>query len=424
MNLPPHPKLIIASIALLWCKGILSATLETEVTTTSQPSISPLTTTHWHQKAPYNDLCPIIEDGHVKTAAGCVAVAAAQVAYYWYKDNPQSTLYDTPTYPYGKAPVTYSVPEGTPYKWELMRDSYTLEEPDEEQQAVARLIYVIGTSSWLKYAASTGGYINDVTTTLSQQLKLYSNYARKSDYSQEEWEQLLRNELENGRPVIYSGTKGTYGHAVVVDGYDAIQNLFHFNFGWGGPEDGYYTVDDSTGMDGYCLGQACLYGIRPRKRNVTASISPSMEMTLGESTAINVTIDCNSTLDLKTMYLFLTVGESGEYLPSEATVTITKAIPSGSGEHEFTITMTPQIVGEDCLLTLTDENMDILAQTNISIHKESVIADMETTDSAQNMAIWSLDGRMANNHSISRGSKGKTMPRGLFISNGRKWLLK
>ena len=87
-----------------------------------------LLTTHWHQQAPYNDLTPYIEDGHVKTAAGCVAVAAAQIVYYWRKDNPSETSYDTPVYPYGKAPVTYSIPAGTPMEWELMHDSYTLKE--------------------------------------------------------------------------------------------------------------------------------------------------------------------------------------------------------------------------------------------------------------------------------------------------------
>lgn len=238
-------------------------------------SIAPLTTSHWHQNAPYNGLCPVVADGNLKTAAGCVAIAAAQIIYYWRDHNPATTTYDTPTYPYGKAPVTYSVPAGTPYEWELMKDSYTDDDSEASRDAVARLVYVIGTSAWLSYGATTGGSIYDVINPLVSQFQMTAQYATKNVFSQEEWEELLYQELANGRPVLYAGTKNGSGHAVVIDGYDATRRLFHFNFGWGGDEDGYYTVDDATGMDGYSQSQKCVYGILPKSIAEDTAMRPA-----------------------------------------------------------------------------------------------------------------------------------------------------
>ena len=51
-------------------------------------SIAPLLTSHWHQSSPYNDRCPFIPGTKNRAVCGCVATAAAQVIYYYRKDNP------------------------------------------------------------------------------------------------------------------------------------------------------------------------------------------------------------------------------------------------------------------------------------------------------------------------------------------------
>ena len=225
--------------------------------------VQPLLTCHWHQSSPYNDLCPVIADGNVKTAAGCVAIAAAQVAYYWREWLPEKTLRDTPTYPYGAAPVTESVAAGTPNHWELLLDDYEDADDEAARVAAAQLAYVIGTSSYLQYAASTGGQITDAATALYVQFRMKSELAVKANYEQVEWERLIYEDLREGCPIIYSGNRRGDGHAVVIDGYDSSLDLFHFNFGWGGSGDGYYTVDDETGMNGYNQGQQCVCRIVP-----------------------------------------------------------------------------------------------------------------------------------------------------------------
>lgn len=238
--------------------------------TTPQPivhelSVPPLLTSHWHQKSPYNDLCPIIKDGNIKTVAGCVAIAAAQIVYYWRDYLPEALLKDTPTYPYGLAPVEVSIPKGTPNNWDLILDEYNKTSPQASRDAVAQLVYAIGTTSYLDYGSSTGGSTEYAATAIYLQFRLVSESEHKSAHSQESWDSLLYANLISGSPILYSGhePENSSGHAVVVDGYDAELGLYHFNFGWGGSGDGYYTVDDSTGMDGYCDQMFCVCNIHP-----------------------------------------------------------------------------------------------------------------------------------------------------------------
>jgi len=54
---------------------------------------------------------------------------------------------------------------------------------------------------------------------------------------------MLKAEIDAGRPVLYSGqSTSAGGHAWVCDGYNS-SNFMHFNFGWSGYSDGYYSVD-------------------------------------------------------------------------------------------------------------------------------------------------------------------------------------
>lgn len=62
-----------------------------------------------------------------------------------------------------------------------------------------------------------------------------------------QWEDLLRTELDAGRPVIYAahGNSAGVGHAFVCDGYN-MEGKFHFNFGWYGYSNGWFA---STALD-------------------------------------------------------------------------------------------------------------------------------------------------------------------------------
>ena len=57
----------------------------------------------------------------------------------------------------------------------------------------------------------------------------------------------IASDLDLGRPVYYAGSSDLGGHAFVCDGYDD-NGMFHFNFGWDGVADGYYTLNDPYGF--------------------------------------------------------------------------------------------------------------------------------------------------------------------------------
>ena len=57
---------------------------------------------------------------------------------------------------------------------------------------------------------------------------------------------MMRKEIDNNRPVIYTGEsiQGCGAHGFVLDGYR--DNLFHFNFGWNGSGNGFFAISAIT----------------------------------------------------------------------------------------------------------------------------------------------------------------------------------
>ena len=54
---------------------------------------------------------------------------------------------------------------------------------------------------------------------------------------------MIMEELNAHRPVIYGGQDGEYGgHEFIIDGIND-DGLYHFNFGWYGDDDGYFSID-------------------------------------------------------------------------------------------------------------------------------------------------------------------------------------
>ena len=84
----------------------------------------------------------------------------------------------------------------------------------------------------------------------------------------------------------------------MVDGYRASDNLFHFNFGWGGQGDGYYTVDDLTGMNGFNGQQGMTHAIHPRTYSLEGEIRTGKMYTRMKN-AIEVEITNHGTTDYK-----------------------------------------------------------------------------------------------------------------------------
>lgn len=338
--------------------------------TTAKVSIKPLITTHWHQTGPYNDLCPKRKDGGGTCLTGCVATAASQVLYYWRKDLTDVTLASTSSYEGGNGYATTAIPKGTPLMWEFMKTSYTGSEPADFRKSVATLLAVVGGYAHLDYGSSTAGHNDNCRGCFSNVFGINGGVENNKDwgeaynnYSDERWADLLYSELINNRPVLYSGCneKGE-GHAVVVDGYDAAKGLFHFNLGWGGQGDGYFTVAraqaPSWGFNNSW--QECVTQVYPKKQNVKADIRIAPKMYAASANDVSLTIKNNATLPVCSLYVFLnTTGKKPTSRSGYKFNDLTTEVPvDGSTEFKFKLTPT---AGKKNYIYVTDYNLNVLA---------------------------------------------------------------
>lgn len=216
--------------------------------------VDPLIETRWNQDCFYNEYAPYDNWGPCNRAyAGCVACAMSQVMKYWnYPEKGKgSHTYIHPQY--GNQSADFGA---TTYKWDEM--------PIEiwnQNDAIATLMYHCGVSVDMDYGYNgSGAQSKDVETAMRMYFGYSSaKYKERSNYSDEEWITLLKSELDESRPMYFSGTGEAGGHAIVCDGYDN-NDYFHFNMGWSGNGDGFYSIDD---VNGFSNNEAVVINIKP-----------------------------------------------------------------------------------------------------------------------------------------------------------------
>ncbi|MDO4823588.1 MAG: C10 family peptidase [Bacteroidales bacterium] len=225
----------------------------------------------WDQGAPYNRLCP--KEGKASCFTGCVATAMAQIMYYnkWplrgkgqhsykWKTETLSVDFSQSVYDYSKMKLTY--------------DSYT----EEQADAVARLMYDCGVSVDMQYGSNgSGAYSEDVPKALKTYFDydVSVKYYDRMDYKNkdDEWDGMIRAELDAHRPVYYSGTDPKEGgHAFVCDGYKD-NGFFHFNFGWSGSGNGYFISKVlATSVGNFAANQDIVIGIKANNKQKAGNL--------------------------------------------------------------------------------------------------------------------------------------------------------
>lgn len=260
-------------------------------------SVQPLVSTYWNQSAPYNKKCPSYILGYTsyRCATGCVATAVAQIMNYhrWPVTGTGQHSYICKINNSTKE-TTLSADFGqSTYAWDKMLDIYDSNSSSECCEAVSKLMSDIGIAVEMQYGMSSGAFSPEVVTALTTYFG-YDKRARlraRENYSLEEWETIIRDELDNNRPVYYSGMSTTGGHAFVCDGYDT-NGYFHFNWGWGGKSDGYFVLSmlnpASQGIGGTSGGynsvQSIITGIMPEQGDSIIDNTPEISATCTLST--------------------------------------------------------------------------------------------------------------------------------------------
>ena len=211
---------------------------------------------NWTQNAPYNSLCPIDPNTHQRGLAGCPAVAMAMIVNYLKEIN-GTRLNDGDDYYHNfGANNKFWIDNdwqahGFPYFDSLNLYLDTIEYNYLQQKPIsamekAALNFACGTALKQVYSSSVSG-----TYGMSQAGEAYQRFGFEESrlvLSPDTLENAnLAANIKNGQPAHLGlvDPAVTVGHNVVVDGYNTDE-FFHFNFGWGGSANGWYTMPPAS----------------------------------------------------------------------------------------------------------------------------------------------------------------------------------
>ena len=398
----------------------------------SQIIVAPLLTNQWGQDEPnagststseqcnaYNYYTPIkdCETCRTKSKAGCVAVAMAQIMYYW-KYPAYNVLQNMN--------VNYM---GGHYDWCNMVDALNTNLPNyiNERNAIAYLIGNCGDAVNMSYGCSGSS-----ATTSKARHALVNNFAYNSNadyqlrmgHSDATWKKRIKDNLDMGRPVLYGGQSALLfpenAHTFVCDGYGS-DDKFHFNFGWRGSYSGindWFTLDDLTppGHNYNTLQEAvfyiypdeyhdyCNYNLSlfddyfckfsilliyaymgvPIPQSALDAIPGSHPKTATTLTSINPTLHNTSTFTVPMAWYTIEPGQTIEYVAHES-ITLQPGFHAKAGSN-FTARIEPcqncvGLVSSKVIYSETEEDepeinineLDNIEKGNINKYKEDTV---------------------------------------------------
>ncbi|MBR6067621.1 MAG: C10 family peptidase [Bacteroidales bacterium] len=365
---------------------------ETPYPKRSTRAVSALLSTTWDQGKPYNNLCPADSntDSYYggRTVTGCVATAMAQVMKYWNYPTQGSGSHS-----YSSSYGTLSANFGnTTYDWNNMPNNLTNYSSSTQKTAVATLMYHCGISVDMQYDIAenggSGAYTVAYGSTPCAKSALVNYFKYKNtiqglfrqNYIDTNWKNLLKADLDAGRPIMYSGASDEGGHSFVCDGYNN-SDQFHFNWGWSGSYDGFFSLNAMTpgtggiGGGGYDFSedQDAIIGIEPAGLTVEPS-TLTFQSTGGSSTvsvkAGTASTSWSATSSANWLTFSPSTGTGSEAITS---VTVNATENTGSSTRTATITFTQGSSTATLTVTQTDEGTE-----SCVIYNEDIMADDST----------------------------------------------
>ena len=178
-----------------------------------------LKTVNRSQGETYNNVCPLYQSERTQT--GCVATSMAIIMKYhcW----PERAIGSGSYYRPGGSNVLNLVNFGSEYNWDLMLDYYYTdyygnpEYTEDQAKAIATLMLHCGASVHMNYnisgsAARTSDCVTAFKNNFSYSEDVESLAFEESDPNT--WMAIIKNNINNNRPIIYSGnSEDVGGHA-------------------------------------------------------------------------------------------------------------------------------------------------------------------------------------------------------------------
>ena len=323
-------------IEFLQSNGIENAESVSPRISESNEEVGPLLKNTWGPEEPYYTQCPMKSGLYSKV--GCAAVSLAELMYFWkypvYCDslpgywcsklNTSIPALPSTTFDYDKMLLSYS-------HWDfdlgkVVLDTFT----DEQVYEVAKLSRYCGQVLKLNYGP-TGTNTTSVTK-LQAMIKFgYNSKAKnlnRANYIDSQWEELLRVELNAGRPVLYAGYNGPtgIGHAFIVDGYNN-EGYIHMNMGWYGVNDGWYLISAIAFVNrygenrNYQYKNSMIVGLEPPLFcTINTEVTADGELFLLGDTFTPQAVDVNLSMSYRTLpFMFsLTDAQGNEVALSES----------------------------------------------------------------------------------------------------------
>ena len=225
--------------------------------------VDPLVQSVWGTGNPWNDDFPWDPDGDGnRVDIGSTAVSLGMVMKYWNHPANGTGQHSYIHSVYGEQFADF---ENTLYDWSRMPNTF----PYNATRILLEHCAIAIDTNYGPY----NSYASQESS--SNALKDYFQYAQsaefivKNDYTNAQWKEILHSELDQERPVLYSGMDGDNEIGFICDGYQG-ENYFHFNWGREGVDNGFYLLSSlNPGEDDFTSDQAAVIGIEPTLGPIT-----------------------------------------------------------------------------------------------------------------------------------------------------------
>ena len=375
-------------------------------------SVDPMLQTAWAQDKPYNKQCPKVGNTYCKV--GCTAVALAQVMRYWEYPTTSPAL---PAYICEDSHINVPALGEYTFDWANMWDTYYNVDldrlPQVNEDAIAYLMRYVGQAEKVDYNTNQTGTRNPEILAAIQTFGFdegasivkkcdspdtpeelaAGDYTEEEYYNDAEWAEAIQAELRAGRPLIYcaydmsSDSTGLGGHAFNVDGYDAVNDMYHVNFGMNPSLNTYYALN-AFSTDGwlivYDFWPIFFAGVQPpgmatEPRILVSPQELSIECYTGETNTATFNVVGENLSEAITVALN---DANGVFSVNAATI----SIENGAANATVTVTYAPQAVGtNNATITLSSEGAEdkVVTLTGAATNAPLVVYDpvMQPADS-------------------------------------------
>lgn len=232
-------------------------------------------TNEWSQNEPFNLKAPRVTGQADQSVTGCLPLAMAEILTWFGSPTYGTGTLEAYNYSYyaddNTGPWGYTIPGytlSTEYDWTALKSLSTvtacMNASDEVKDNLSQLIYDCGVMLGAEFNSDIHGGTSASDSRVVKAFGDFMGYNKAAqvvsaaDYSSRGWTELLKTQVTS-HPVLYCGYapssegQNDASHAYVLDGYatSSGEEVFHFNFGWGGFCNGYYSLFTQPTEAGY-----------------------------------------------------------------------------------------------------------------------------------------------------------------------------